>query len=197
MNKLIKGSIAGAAGIALLLGGAGTFASWNDSAAVAGGTIVAGNLSATTTTGTWTVLKNGTTTAVTIPDITAFRAVPGDVLAYTSTVAVVASGNNLVARLAIGAASVTATTPGKAADDALALALTKSATLTATVGNGVVAGTGADAGTYTVTAGAAGVSTSVTSTVTLTFPLGAAGVGNAAKLGSVNLANLAVTLTQI
>ena len=29
MNKLVKGSIAGAAGIALLLGGAGTFALWN------------------------------------------------------------------------------------------------------------------------------------------------------------------------
>ena len=45
MNKLLKGSIAGAAGIALLLGGAGTFALWNDTAAASGGTVQSGNLS--------------------------------------------------------------------------------------------------------------------------------------------------------
>ena len=32
MNKLVKGSIAGAAGIILLMGGAGSLAYWNDSA---------------------------------------------------------------------------------------------------------------------------------------------------------------------
>ena len=35
MNKLVKGSIAGAAGIALLLGGAGTLALWNADAYIA------------------------------------------------------------------------------------------------------------------------------------------------------------------
>lgn len=192
MNKLLKGSIAGAAGIALLLGGAGTLASWNDSAAVAGGTIVAGNLRVTTTAGTWAV-KRGAATAVTVPDITQFKAVPGDVLTYTSSAAVVATGNNLVATLAISPASIAATTPGKAADDALAGILAKTATLTAT-GTGITAGS--VAGTFTVTAGAAGVSVPVTSTVSLTFPNGGAGAENDAKLGSVNLANLAVTLTQ-
>ena len=44
MNKTFSGSIAGAAGIALLLGGAGTFAQWNSSAAVAGTSITAGVL---------------------------------------------------------------------------------------------------------------------------------------------------------
>ena len=44
MQKIITASIIGAAGVALLLGGAGTFALWNSSAATAGGHIVAGAL---------------------------------------------------------------------------------------------------------------------------------------------------------
>ena len=55
MNKLLKGAIAGAAGVALLLGGAGTFALWNSSATVTGGNIDAGNLHVADsgTAGTW------------------------------------------------------------------------------------------------------------------------------------------------
>ena len=54
MNKLTKGAIATAAGIALLMGGAGTFALWNDSVGVNGGTVQTGTLDIDTTgTGTW------------------------------------------------------------------------------------------------------------------------------------------------
>lgn len=186
MNKLLKGAIAGAAGVALLLGGAGTFALWNSSTAVSGGTIVAGNLlvADSGTVGTWAA--NGT--AMTL---SSFKAVPGDVLTYTKTIAVTATGNNLVATLGLGAASITAST-ASAADTALAAYLTKSAVLSAT-GTGITA-SGAN---YTITAGSTGVSQNVTVTATITFPKNAAaGFENNTKLGSVSLDNLAVTLTQ-
>ena len=50
---MLKGSIAGAAGVALLLGGAGTFALWNGDAAIAGATITAGTLTVEASEGTW------------------------------------------------------------------------------------------------------------------------------------------------
>ena len=49
MNKLTKGAIATAAGIALLLGGAGTFALWNGQTTIAGGTISTGTLAIAST----------------------------------------------------------------------------------------------------------------------------------------------------
>lgn len=99
MNKLTKGAIAGGAGIVLLLGGAGTFALWNDSATIDGGTITAGTLDIQTVTpGAWTDISPDVDgQPVPIPDITDFRTVPGDVLKYTAGVTIVATGNNLLA----------------------------------------------------------------------------------------------------
>ncbi len=189
MNKLIKGAIAGAAGIALLLGGAGTFALWNSSASVAGGTIVAGDLlvADSGTAGVWTV--NGGVTPITL---SGYKIVPGDVLTYTKTVNVTASGDSLVATLGLGTASITPTAAGNAADVALAAYLSA---------NTVLAASGASitgSGPYTVTAGAAGiVAQPVVVTATISFPKSAtAGAENGAKTGSVSLANLTVTLTQ-
>lgn len=188
MNKLLKGAIAGAAGVALLLGGAGTFALWNSSATVAGGTIVAGNLvvADSGTAGSWSV-NGGTARA----SMTGFKVVPGDVLTYTKTMNVTATGDNLVATLALTPASITATSAAPA-DVALATYLTKSAVLAAT-GTGIT-GTSPS---FTVTAGSAGVTQPVTVTVTIAFPKSTtAGFENNTKLGSVNLNDLAVSLTQ-
>src|SRR5690606_4954316 len=82
--KLVKGSIAGAAGIALLLGGAGTLAYWNDSADVnSAASISTGTLSvASTIAGSW---SNGTIA----------NYVPGDSNVYTETFTVTAVGDNL------------------------------------------------------------------------------------------------------
>lgn len=187
MNKLLKGAIAGAAGVALLLGGAGTFALWNSSASVTGGNIVGGNLlvADSGTAGAWTA--NGA--AITLA---AFKAAPGDVLRFTKTVNVTASGNNLVATLGLGTASITGST-GAAADSALAGYLNANTVLAAT--GTAITGTGP---TYTVTPGTAGITSSpVTVTATITFPKSAtAGAENTAALGSVNLNNLTVTLSQ-
>jgi alternate signal-mediated exported protein len=93
MNKLVKGSIAGAAGIALLLGGAGTFALWNATATVSAQTITAGTLSLTANAnGVWT--QDGT-------PITAstYRIIPGTKLIFTQTLTVNAVGDGLKADL--------------------------------------------------------------------------------------------------
>lgn len=187
MNKLLKGSLAGAAGIALLLGGAGTFALWNSSADVAGGTITAGTLTIapSETDGSWTA--NGDDVA----DIADYTIVPGDTLVYTQDMSIVATGDNLVATLDIADASVAPTSTSSSADVALAAFIDENAVLTAT-GTGITASGAA----YTVTAGAAGVSQDVTVAVTIDFTNGAAGVENAAMLGSVDLESLAVSLIQ-
>jgi alternate signal-mediated exported protein len=183
MNKLLVGAIAGAAGVALLLGGAGTFALWNDSAAVTGGTIVAGSLDVTptVTAGSWTV-NGGTPRA----SLTGFKAVPGDVLAYTKTMDVTASGDNLLATLTLDPASISPTVALDAEDLALTSYLTSTATIAATATGAGISGTSP---TYSVNAG----TSVVTVTVTLTFPSGA---GNDAQLGSVKLNDLNVTLNQ-
>ena len=106
MNKLTKGTIAGAAGIVLLLGGAGTFALWNDSADITGGTVTSGTLYFDAVrAGTWQDVSpdvgNPKGTPVPIPNIANFLTVPGDVLTYTSTVVVNATGTNLLANFGV------------------------------------------------------------------------------------------------
>lgn len=190
MNKLAKGAIAGAAGIVLLLGGAGTFAFWNSSAGVSGGTVVAGNLQVVNdgTAGVWEDQTGATI------DIANYRIVPGDVLTYTDDLTVTAVGDHLQATLALGPNSVTPSDGGTSGPDYdLAQALQKTAVLDAS-GAGI---TGTSPGPYTVAPGTTPVVRTVTVTVTLTFPQGTAGQYNSTKLGSVDLSNMDVTLTQI
>jgi alternate signal-mediated exported protein len=98
MNKLTKGMIAGAAGVVLLLGGGGTFALWNDSADIPGGTISSGELSIdATTAGVWHDVSFDTLPAVVIIDPATFLMVPGDTVEYAQDVTLNATGNNLLA----------------------------------------------------------------------------------------------------
>ena len=196
MNTLVKGSIAAAVGVAVLMGGAGTFAYWNSSVGLTNQTVSAGNLVVTDPTpadGVWTVQKNGTGTATTIASIAAFRATPGDRLTYTKTVKVSASGDNLTATLSLGAGSITPATASNAADTALSTYLQKTASISA-VGTGI----STVGGTITVTPGSAGiVAQNVTVAVVVNFPKdAAAGTENATKSGVVNLAGLTVDLNQ-
>ncbi|MET1044225.1 MAG: alternate-type signal peptide domain-containing protein [Microbacteriaceae bacterium] len=95
MNKLVKGSIAGAAGIALLLGGAGTFALWNADLTVASGTVNTGTLDLVVATeGAW--------------DQEIDNIVPGDELTYTASYTVNAVGDNLTAKLSSNIDSIVA-----------------------------------------------------------------------------------------
>lgn len=181
MNKLTKGAIATAAGVILLMGGAGTLASWNSSAnAGSAQTISSGSLSVTAgAAGVW---KSGAT--VITPS--SFRIVPGDTLTYTQDFNLAASGNNLVFTLAATPGAIAASTSG-AADVALASALSSASTTFSVAGANI---SQVVPGTYkVVTAG----TTTVTVTMTITLP---AGSGNNTQLGSVTFGNGAVTVTQ-
>lgn len=99
MNKMTNGALAGAAGIVLLLGGAGTFALWNDDADIEGGTITSGVLDIDdSTAGVWTDESYDVTGSPVI-DPDTFLVVPGDTLQYEQTFDIAATGNNLLAEV--------------------------------------------------------------------------------------------------
>lgn len=186
MNKLTKGAIATAAGVILLMGGAGTLASWNSSAtAGAGQTISAGSLGVTSAgAGVW---KSGTT----VINPTTFKIVPGDTLTYVQTFNLNATGDNLLFTIAATPGAIAGTTTG-AADTALAAQLTKTASFTTTTTGGNIAPS-TTLGTYKVASNSG--SSTVTITMTVAFPYGST-VDNSAQLGSVSFGAGAVTLTQ-
>lgn len=114
MNKLVKGSIAGAAGIALLLGGAGTLALWNDAEDVDAGTVQTGTLDialidadgvASPATGIWEDVSPELAAATPF-DPSTHKIVPGDVVTFTQDVTIEATGKNLEAQLSYDAGSI-------------------------------------------------------------------------------------------
>ncbi|MBV0895377.1 alternate-type signal peptide domain-containing protein [Microbacterium sp. NC79] len=193
MNKISKGALAGAAAVALLIGGGTTLAYWNDSVTMSGASITAGNLKLSQTQEpTWQLAHNGgTPTSV---DIDTVRIVPGDKLIYTGEYIITAQGENLAFETAITAGAIAPATPGNAADSKLAERLQQSATYKV---NNVEA-----TGTVLIDHSR---STSdeypVTISVELAWPMGTDGsaepMDNAAKLGAVNLSNFAVQVTQV
>lgn len=89
----VKGAVAAAAGIAVLLGGAGTFAMWNASSAIGTADATTGHLTATfDEDGVAWVDANNANKSV---DIETFRLVPGDELVGTTTITVDAVGDNI------------------------------------------------------------------------------------------------------
>ena len=167
MNKLVKGAIAGAAGIALLLGGAGSLALWNSSATITSATINAGTLTVTASGGAWS----------TNPALW----VPGDTFTYTATLTVTAKGTNLVDRLTVDSSSITG--------GVNLLAAIGTPTFTATLQAGV---TLVSAGVYAIAPSATPYTIPVT--VTVTFPSSI--TGTTAQGESVNLTGLAFKLAQ-
>ena len=188
MKKIVKASIATAAGITLLLGGAGTFATWNASATEAGSQIVAGNL-VVENTGTAGVWKSGSKTI----DIAGYAIVPGETLTYTKQMRVLAEGDQLTAKLELTGSSIAPATAGDVEDTALAGYLTSNAKLAAT-GEGIVS-TGGNS--FTVVPGAGAIDQLVTVTVSITFPAGSTASNNNAKTGAVTLSDFTVAMTQV
>jgi len=189
MKTIVKGTIATAAGVTLLLGGAGTFALWNTSAETAGGSIVAGGLEVepSAQAASWTV--NGGSPLSTLEG---YPIVPGDVVVYSRDMTVTAHGDGLVAAFSIDPASIEPSSATAPADVALADHLSSTAALTAS-GDGITTTPTA----VTVT-GRDGLEQDVTVDVTITFPKSdTVGLENDAQLGSVDLGAVAVTLTQV
>lgn len=96
MNKMIKGAALAGLGIALLLGGAGTLAVWNDAVETDAGAIVSGDLEVTADKGEWTSSITGT-----VADIASYRVVPGETLTYSQPLTVVLEGDALEATLEV------------------------------------------------------------------------------------------------
>jgi len=166
MNKLVKGSIAAAAGISLLMGGAGSLALWNDSVTVNAGTVSSGTLDvATSTAGTWTP--------------TLAKIVPGDTVVYTQTLTVTAIGDNLKATIGSNAAAITNGITGSTVTSTYVVKNALNAVVTPS-GTGVYTLGG---GTYTVAV-----------TVTVAFP--SSTTDQVGQTAAVNLSTLAVTVTQ-
>ena len=200
MNKLTKATIAGAVGVALLLGGAGSFATWNSSSNISGGSIVSGNLVVgAPAAGSWSVahLTAGSSTlygASALTTLATYKASPGDKLTYTALVPITVSGTNLVATLSLAPGAIAATTPVSTANTALASYLSLN-TVVAMSGTGIT-GT---APSYVINGGPTGTNNATvnaTVTATITFSSGAAGTENTAMLGSVDLSGMAISLVQ-
>ncbi|QCU76995.1 alternate-type signal peptide domain-containing protein [Citricoccus sp. SGAir0253] len=97
MKSMTKGAIVTGLGVALLLGGGGTLAVWNDAAESHAGNVVSGNLDLRADRGVWT--KDGQAV-----DIATHRVVPGETLTYTQQLTPILVGEGLKATLALGGA---------------------------------------------------------------------------------------------
>ncbi|MEW1982393.1 alternate-type signal peptide domain-containing protein [Citricoccus sp. NPDC079358] len=95
MKKMTKGAIVTGLGVALLLGGGGTLAVWNDSVESNAGTLASGNLDLEAKPGVWT---NGQGEKITVES---YRVVPGEMLTYTQVVNPTLDGDKLQATLEV------------------------------------------------------------------------------------------------
>jgi len=120
MNRLAKGAIATAAGGALLLGGAGTFALWNDALDHSvDQSITAGQLRFAETDpvdGGWYLDAAGSTA---LPDT--FTMVPGDTVYFVGAVNLLAQGDNLSATLGMDPGSIVVSPDADAGADDLGI----------------------------------------------------------------------------
>jgi alternate signal-mediated exported protein len=186
MNKLTKGAIAGAAGIALLLGGAGTFALWNSTIGVAGGAIATGTLAFGTSTGaTWRDDSLGATTTTFDPSTQ--KIVPGDVVTLTQNISINATGKNLKAQLEYAPSSVAipADLVGK---------IVPTLTATKVSGDATISGSGTAGSPYVITPTAGGTSVFA---VVISYAFDPTVSGVVGQTESVDLAGASYTLTQI
>jgi alternate signal-mediated exported protein len=149
MNNLVKGSVATAVGIALLLGGGTSLALWSDSATVNAGSVNSGKLTLVSDAdGGW--------------DQNITNIVPGDNITYTEHLTVTAVGDNLEAELSSNIASITNSVTGATATTTFAVEDSLGDPVAATLGVYTLS-----EGTYTVTA-----------TIVVDFPSAATGGQN-------------------
>lgn len=106
MNKMAKGALATGVGVALLLGGGGTLAVWNDTAAANAGKIVAGDLKLQTKPGVWTNAKGSIVDLDPTNNVADYVIVPGDVLTYKQSLDVTLVGDLMQANLTLNTAEV-------------------------------------------------------------------------------------------
>jgi alternate signal-mediated exported protein len=181
MHKIVTGTIAGAAGVALLLGGAGSFALWNASASSAASAVSSGTLSLTANNdGVWTDVTNGRSATINPSSV---LMVPGNTYQFTQTLTVGATGQDLKANLTYAQQSITG-------DQALIAATTKTLAVTSSSASVVPASGTGSANTFVVSPSTA------TSTVKVVFTIALPSSATTGQGGTVNVGALAFTLTQ-
>ncbi|MGH3369270.1 MAG: alternate-type signal peptide domain-containing protein, partial [Nocardioidaceae bacterium] len=152
MNKMTKGSLIGAAGLALLTGSFGTYALWTDNDQSASGGVTAGELDIVAGSAVWDDLSTGA-----LGDWTPATdlVVPGDTITMVQNFTLTATGKNLDAELVFAPGAITSGDPSK---------LTVSAVVTAPSGM-TVDGGNSNRWTFTDFVG----TKTVTATVTYAF----------------------------
>ncbi|WP_420369871.1 alternate-type signal peptide domain-containing protein [Curtobacterium sp. L1-20] len=180
MHRIVTGVVAGATGVALLLGGAGSLALWNANASSAAGTVQSGTLSLTALDdGTWTDVTNGRSTTI---DPAAVRMVPGNKYQFTQTLLIGATGDDLTADLTYASQSITG-------DAGLIDATTRTLSVTSASAD-VVQQAAPHDDTFTVSPSAA------SSRVRVLFTIELPRTATTGQDGSVDVGGLAFTLTQ-
>src|SRR6478609_5179369 len=155
MNTMIKGSIAGATGIALLMGGFGTYALWSDSENLAAHGVQSGELDIATSAGVYDDANSAAANDWTATD----KMVPGDKVTYTQTFTVKGSGKNLKRTIAYVKPTLSSTFSG----------LTDTVDITSSSAD-ITAGSTAGSFTFAQPFGTA----TLTAKVTYTLPAGTA-----------------------
>lgn len=102
-NKMIKGSIAGATGIVLLMGGFGTYALWSDTSDMEASGVTSGELDIASAAATWADASGDSTTAW---NPNTDEIVPGDVIERTQVFTVKGSGKNLAGTIELSGGAV-------------------------------------------------------------------------------------------
>ncbi|MCK8475681.1 alternate-type signal peptide domain-containing protein [Microbacterium aurugineum] len=180
MNKIAKSTLAAAAGVALLMGGAGTLAAWSDGTfAPLGSLISAGDLQLSDPSSS--VWRDETGAVITLDGL---RIAPGDTIIHEATMQLTAHGENLHGEILLDPASIAPVDPGAAADVALANLLATSAAHTLD---------GRPGTSFTATPG----TQKVLVTTTIVWPDGGTpATDNAAMRGRVTLGDMSFTVTQ-
>lgn len=148
LSKTARGAIAAVIAVLLLAGGFGSYALWNDSATLPGGTVHSGELTiATQGDGTWTDL-NPVDSQSSDWDPATDKIVPGDRIELGQGVVITATGKNLVADLDVDTSGITGDPElVKNLDITVTLSKDGSDDVVITPGTPVTI-TSADAGTY-------------------------------------------------
>lgn len=175
MNRNAKGALAAGAAVVVLLGGAGSYALWSDSASNTPGNVTSGELKLTASgTAAWKdVSADGIVGGTTVNPITDLL-VPKDTWEYTSTYTAVATGKNMNAQVTVN--------PGTGGTPPTGVTITPAASVDGTAPTGSV---------VTITPG---TPHTVVVKVTVAF---ADVTGTTSQNAAVNVSNMSVSLNQV
>lgn len=109
MKRITKHVVAGSVAAAVIVGGAGSFALWSDTADFSGGSINSGTLAVHDLGSSWTDVSPDRADGGKSIDLASFSAVPGDTLEGTYKVDVELTGDNMVAEVRLDSAALSGT----------------------------------------------------------------------------------------